>query len=84
MIVVYFTFDVFCFGDQLLIGDETYVWAPLDDQAQINYLYQAIVSRVAQSVQCLAMGWTTGLSRFDSRQIYCNVYHSVSSATVFS
>jgi hypothetical protein len=27
MIVVYFTFDLFCFGDRLLLGDETYVWA---------------------------------------------------------
>jgi hypothetical protein len=26
------------------------------------------VSRVAQSVQCLATGWTTGRSRFDPRQ----------------
>jgi hypothetical protein len=26
------------------------------------------VSGVAQSVQCLAMGWTTGPSRFDPRQ----------------
>jgi hypothetical protein len=26
------------------------------------------VSRVAQSVRCLATGWTTGRSRFDPRQ----------------
>jgi hypothetical protein len=26
------------------------------------------VSRAAQSVQCLATGWTTGRSRFDPRQ----------------
>jgi hypothetical protein len=26
------------------------------------------VSRVAQSVQCLATGWTTGLLKFDPRQ----------------
>jgi hypothetical protein len=32
------------------------------------YIYNIIVSRVAQSVQCLATGWTTGSSRFDPRQ----------------
>jgi hypothetical protein len=31
----------------------------------VFFLY---VSRVAQSVYCLATGWTTGLSRFDLRQ----------------
>jgi hypothetical protein len=35
-----------------------------------NKLFTAIirVSRVAQSVYCLATGWTTGRSRFDPRQ----------------
>jgi hypothetical protein len=28
----------------------------------------SLISRVAQSVQCLVTGWTTGLSRFDPRQ----------------
>jgi hypothetical protein len=27
------------------------------------------MSRVAQSLQCLATGWTTGRSRFDPRQM---------------
>jgi hypothetical protein len=27
MVVVYFTFDLFCLGDRLLLWDETYVWA---------------------------------------------------------
>jgi hypothetical protein len=32
-----------------------------------SYL-RLLVSRVAQSVQCLATGWTTGRSRFDRRK----------------
>jgi hypothetical protein len=28
----------------------------------------SLMTRVAQSVQCLATGWTTGRSRFDPRQ----------------
>jgi hypothetical protein len=34
----------------------------------ISFTYTKRVNRVAQSVYCLATGWTAGLSRFDSRQ----------------
>jgi hypothetical protein len=35
------------------------------------------VSQVAQSVQSLATGWTTGLSRFDPRQRWNGIQSSV-------
>jgi hypothetical protein len=37
-------------------------------QSTIFSLFHYLVSRVAQSVECLATGWTTGRSRFDPRQ----------------
>jgi hypothetical protein len=36
-----------------------------------------LVSRVAQSVQCLATGWTTGRARFDPRQKWRNFSSSL-------
>jgi hypothetical protein len=37
-------------------------------RAEKRLVEQFLMSRVAQSVQCLAMGWTTGRLRFDPRQ----------------
>jgi hypothetical protein len=48
-----------------------------------NWLSYNTASQVAQSVQCLATGWTTGRSRFDPRQRWkafsCNLCVQTSS-----
>jgi hypothetical protein len=41
------------------------VWLLMIAFSELNTLTMKVVSRVAQSVQCLATGWTTGRSMFD-------------------
>jgi hypothetical protein len=52
----------------IALGSTNYVDLNIWGSAYTYFRYAFLQSRVAQSVECLAMGWTTGRSSFDPRQ----------------